>query len=163
MYPAVLIAYAFVKKGIEDGNPVTQMKLQKLVYFAHGLHLAQGFGPLIEEKFQAWKFGPVVPRLYQVYKFYGSDFIDDTTRLFWTINNNKESLEFSVSQLNERAKKTIDITWDLLRDVDAIRLSAWTHEQGSPWEKHFESNTYEVNIPNKDIEEYFKGKFVIEQ
>ncbi|MGN6477898.1 MAG: Panacea domain-containing protein, partial [Flavipsychrobacter sp.] len=63
-YPASVIAYAFVIKGIEEGNPVTQMKLQKLVYFANGIYLAQGYGPLIKESFQSWEYGPVVPEIY---------------------------------------------------------------------------------------------------
>ena len=77
-YPASLIAQLFVKKGIEEGNPITQMKLQKVVYFAHGLYLGSQRKPLIKESFQAWKFGPVVPDIYHTYKLYGSAPITDT-------------------------------------------------------------------------------------
>ena len=65
MYSSVLIAGQFVNLGVKENNPVTQMKLQKMVFFAHGLHLALNNGdPLIREKFLAWKFGPVVPTIY---------------------------------------------------------------------------------------------------
>lgn len=60
-YSAKDIAMAFVKKAIESGKPVTQMQLQKMVYFAHGLHLANTKGePLVKEEFQAWRYGPVI-------------------------------------------------------------------------------------------------------
>ncbi|WP_165852004.1 Panacea domain-containing protein [Mucilaginibacter terrenus] len=39
-YSASEIAAALVQKGIDSGAPVTQMKLQKMVYFAHGYNLA---------------------------------------------------------------------------------------------------------------------------
>jgi uncharacterized phage-associated protein len=63
-YPASLIAQLFVNRAIKEGNPITQMKLQKMVYVAHGLYLASHNEPLIKENFQAWRFGPVVPDIY---------------------------------------------------------------------------------------------------
>lgn len=52
-YAAALISFAFVKRGIMEGKPVTQMKVQKMVYFAHGYHLAKYGTPLITEGFEA--------------------------------------------------------------------------------------------------------------
>lgn len=160
MYPVEVIAYAFVKKGIEEDNPVTQMKFQKLIYFAQGLHLAQGCGPLINEDFQAWKYGPVVPKLYQAYKFYGSNPITDLRHLFWLNDKEQERLEIEVEKLDKKAKNTINITWETLKKANAVRLSAWTHEVGSPWHKYYIEGAENIEIPNKDIESYFKSQFV---
>jgi uncharacterized phage-associated protein len=156
-YPASLIAYAFVKKGIEEGNPITQMKLQKLVYFAHGIHLAKYGKPLINEVFQAWKFGPVVPVIYQDYKLYGSEPIADTDRLFGFINHKYEEPE--LSKLDGKAKDAINITWEALKDVNANQLSNWTHNDNSPWHKFFVPDVTDIPIPNTEIEEYFKTTF----
>ena len=49
-YSASLIADALVKRGIKEGRPVTQMKLQKMVYFAHGYHLAKYGDAQIQEE-----------------------------------------------------------------------------------------------------------------
>src|SRR5437868_3452952 len=100
MYPAPLIAYAFAQKGIEEGKPVTQMKLQKMVYFANGYHMVKYNEPLIKESFEAWKFGPVVPTIYENFKLYGSHPIADTN-----ISNIKTT--YDVSQLDDRAKDAI--------------------------------------------------------
>lgn len=149
-YSASLIAYAFVKRGIEQGKPVTQMKLQKLVYFAHGLHLAQYEQPLITENIQAWKYGPVVPEIYRIYNIYGSSEIVDLSYLGLFGRYVPD-----ISILDERALNAIDVTWNLLRDADAVRLSNWTHKANSPWANHFQPNVNDLTIPNNEIQAYF--------
>jgi len=157
-YPASLIAYAFVKKGIESGSPVTQMKLQKLVYFAHGLHLAADDGPLINEIFQAWKFGPVIPSIYHDYKFYGSSPISDPDLYF--VFGEASSADMKLSMLSTTAEKSINATWDGLKDASAVQLSNWTHKDGGPWKRYYQPGVNDVAIPNEDIKEYFKENFV---
>jgi uncharacterized phage-associated protein len=151
-YPASLIAYAFVLKGISEGNPVTQMKLQKIVYFAQGVHLNLFDKPLVREVFQAWKFGPVIPDIYRIFKFYGSKPITDTDYLF-----SIDDYSSNISNLDSGAREAIDMTWDATKDINAIQLSNWTHEPESPWAKHYAEGTSDSVIPNEEIKEYFKS------
>lgn len=151
-YPASLIAYAFVQKGIAEGIFVTQMKLQKLVYFAHGYHLAIYGEPLLKDNIQAWQFGPVVPKIYQEYKLYGSRPITDTDLLM-----TGDSKQYSLAQLNRDAISTIDYTWEALKHVSAAQLSNWTHKEESPWFKYYSPGSFDVVIPDEDIQDYFKG------
>jgi len=154
-YPASLIAYAFVKKGIESGNPVTQMKLQKLVYFAHGLHLATYGEPLINEKFQAWKFGPVIPAIYRDYKFYGSSPIADTDLFF--VFGDTETADRWLVEMDEKALNSINITWVALKEASAVQLSNWTHKDNSPWATNYQAGVNDIVIPNEQIQQYFKA------
>lgn len=149
MYPASVIAYAFAKKGIEEGNPVTQMKLQKMVYCAEGFHLAQYDSELIKERIQAWKFGPVVPSIYQMFKFYGNGPILDMSYVPC------DNVELERVYSDEKAASTIQDTWNMLKDVNAIQLSNWTHKTGSPWDKHYKPYVSDIIIPKSDIKEYF--------
>jgi uncharacterized phage-associated protein len=149
-YPASVIAYAFVKKGIEEGNYVTQMKLQKIVYFAHGYHLAKYGEPLINEEFEAWKFGPVVQTIYQDYKLYGSDNIIDTG----LITNESEALEGT--KLDASAMDAINYTWDVTKHLNAGQLSRWSHLEGSPWAQVYNGKQPSIPIKNTAIEDYFK-------
>lgn len=149
MYSASKIAHAFVKRGIDEANPLTQMKLQKMVYFAHGVHLAEYEEPLIEEHFQAWKFGPVVPEIYGTYKLYGNSLIQDT---LWVPNYIKNSDE----ELCESAKDAFNYTWEVAKDLSAIQLSNWTHKEGSPWEQVYSADENRV-IPDNMIQNYFKA------
>lgn len=154
-YNASVIAYAFVKKGIEEGSPVTQMKLQKLVFFAHGIHLAQYGEPLIDEKFQAWKFGPVVRDIYTSYRFYGSEPISDTLWIF-----RSDILDKELDELSTKVKDTVSTTWNTLKSFNASQLSNWTHKVGSPWQKVYVEGEKDIDIPNAEIQEYFKKYLV---
>ncbi|MFQ5632018.1 MAG: Panacea domain-containing protein, partial [bacterium] len=58
MYDSRLIANYFIDFARKDGVAISPMKLQKLVYFAHGYYLAITGQPLIEEEIQAWRYGP---------------------------------------------------------------------------------------------------------
>jgi uncharacterized phage-associated protein len=45
----------------EEGDATSNLKLQKLLYYAQGLHLALYNEPLSKGRIEAWKHGPVVP------------------------------------------------------------------------------------------------------
>jgi uncharacterized phage-associated protein len=49
---------------------ITNLKLQKLLYYVQGWYLGLNKKPLFEEDFEAWVHGPVVPEIYQTYKEY---------------------------------------------------------------------------------------------
>jgi uncharacterized phage-associated protein len=150
-YSASLIAYAFVKRGIEEGKFVTQMKLQKMVYFAHGYHLALYNDPLIKEEFQAWKFGPVVPAIYQDYKLYGSDKIIDIGLITSSYNI------LDLAKLDGNALDAINYTWEATKGLSATALSSWSHKKGGPWDRVYKPGEMDLTIDNTFIKEYFKG------
>lgn len=154
MYAAKDIASRFVHKGLGDNKPVTQMQIQKLVYFAHGAHLAKYNTKLVTDEIQAWKFGPVIPVLYDVYKLYGADKITDTHFLSEFLGRAIPSQEKFVP-LDDNAQKTIDATWNFLKDIDAIHLSNWTHKEGSPWYETYYTKGQNAVIEDKLIKEYF--------
>jgi uncharacterized phage-associated protein len=58
----------------ESGDNMTHLKLQKLLYYAQGFHLAMHGGePLFDEPIEAWDHGPVVPQIYQTFKDYANN------------------------------------------------------------------------------------------
>jgi uncharacterized phage-associated protein len=57
----------------EAGDSLSNLKLQKLVYYAQGFHLALHGAPLFSEKLEAWEHGPVVPPLYRSFKQHGAE------------------------------------------------------------------------------------------
>lgn len=50
-----------------SGDSITQLKLQKLVYYAQAWHLANFNKPIFREEMEAWKHGPVAPSLWRAY------------------------------------------------------------------------------------------------
>jgi uncharacterized phage-associated protein len=55
-----------------DRRPITNLALQKLLYFAHGLYLVETKKPLVTGFFEAWQYGPVHPTAYQAFKTAGT-------------------------------------------------------------------------------------------
>ena len=52
----------------ERGENLTNLKLQKLLYYSQAWHLALKGIPLFSEDFQAWVHGPVLPSQYHRFK-----------------------------------------------------------------------------------------------
>lgn len=59
--------YFLVLVDREAGDTITQLKLQKLIYFAQGVSLALLEKPLFQEAIEAWDHGPVVKDLRKVF------------------------------------------------------------------------------------------------
>src|SRR3546814_10577509 len=49
-------------------KPISNLVLQKLLYFAHGRFLIESKKPLLAGYFEAWQFGPVHPTVYHAFK-----------------------------------------------------------------------------------------------
>ena len=68
------VASYFVSMQDENaGDLISNLKLQKLLYYAQGLYLAMYKKPLFSENIEAWVHGPVVPPIYHLVKQYGSE------------------------------------------------------------------------------------------
>lgn len=52
----------------EDADLISNLKLQKLLYYAQGCYLALKNEPLFNEQIVNWAHGPVVEEIYHKYK-----------------------------------------------------------------------------------------------
>ncbi len=117
---------------------ITPMKLQKLIYFAHGYHLAVFGNPLISETFEAWKHGPVVKGVYESFSSVGNKHIK--------YNGGSPKLK-----LDKNSVQLIGDVFKVYNQFSAGQLSKVTHLKGTPW---YGKSNYEV-IPNTEIRAYF--------
>lgn len=62
------VADYIIRWSQDRGEPITNLKLQKLVYYAQAWHLALKKRELFEGDFEAWVHGPVNYPLYQRFK-----------------------------------------------------------------------------------------------
>ena len=81
MYSALDIAKWFLninraQMNFEDSEYITNLKLQKLLYYAQGYYLARKNDPLFKEDFIAWEHGPVIRKVYDEYKKNGAKGIE---------------------------------------------------------------------------------------
>ncbi len=124
-FSAKTIANYFLELGRRDGVPIDPLKLQKLVYVAHGWSLVLLKRPLIREAIEAWRYGPVIPVLYQEFRRFGASPITDFAR--------GEPLE-SPYGLDEQIKSLLDAVWERYKALTATQLSMLTHEPGYAWD-----------------------------
>lgn len=151
MYSASLIAAWFVNKGIDEKNFVTQMKLQKIVFFAQGLALHELEKPLVNELFEAWKYGPVIPILYSNYRIWGSSPITEPTT--FTLIQRKNKI-YNRDPFSDEVEEILNFTWDVTKDIRGEALSNWTHSANSPWDICYKKAPNTI-IPNELIKKYF--------
>jgi uncharacterized phage-associated protein len=70
-YSAKNIANYFVAAFQKRHEEITNLKLQKLIYYAQAWHLALYGRPLFRESIEAWIHGPVVPSVFWDFRKYG--------------------------------------------------------------------------------------------
>ncbi|MHB1664947.1 MAG: Panacea domain-containing protein [bacterium] len=140
MLTAKDIADYFLSKCDEEaGDTISNLKIQKLVYYAQGFYLALYGKPLFNEKIEAWMHGPVVPVLYDEFKNYGSSSI--------TI---PEDVNFD--KYPEDVKEILDDIYNVYGQFSAWKLRELTHNE-SPWK-----NTPEGKgsvISHEELKKYF--------
>ncbi|AHF77935.1 Phage-associated protein [Sodalis praecaptivus] len=161
-YSAIAVANAFIDKANQEGiSDLSQMKLQKLVFFAQSWSLRLYEKPITEDFFAKWTFGPVIPSLYHATKQYGSEHISSLI----------STLEFSSGGMPETVTPTIpDPTAELICLIDnilkvyghmtAAALSRLTHLPGSAWSRAGEEEAVLDNQLLKECIVIEEGRFM---
>lgn len=85
----LLLAYA---NQSEDGDLMSNLKLQKMLYYQQGFHLAYFDTPLFNEDFEAWMYGPVIPSVYERFKEYGNKGIEPPADTLVELTREEEAL-----------------------------------------------------------------------
>lgn len=127
----------------EEPSDVTNLKLQKLLYYAQAHHLGQHGTPLFEDSIQAWSHGPVVPSVYRSYKRFGSNPVRSVDRTF------------SWDRFPAPAMEYLATVWNTYGRFSAWQLRNMTHAE-TPWATHFDADKLGVEIPTDAIRAAFQ-------
>ena len=130
--------YFLTQVDEEIGDLISNLKLQKLVYYAQGFYLALHDEALFPEDIEAWTHGPVVPVLYHAYKKYNSGAIPSPT-----------GMDFSV--YSQDTKDFLDEIYLVFGQFSAWKLRNMTHEE-PPWRDVAENAGI---ISHSSMKEYF--------
>lgn len=141
MYSALLISRYIIKRCNEINKSISNLKLQKLLYFVQAEFLVSKGEPCFFEEIEAWDFGPVVPVVYRKYKIYGSASIPYTRGV-------------DSGKILNKDKSLINGIVDECAKYSAAMLVEVTHAQ-DPWKKAYKR--YQNNkISNDSIKKYFE-------
>lgn len=134
---------------------MTNLSLNKVVYFVHALYLSETGKPLVDAKIEAWQYGPVFREIYHEFKACGERAIDRRAKCF-----NAESGEYEQASLALEYDKLarlseLALPYIRMRPFDLVELS---HENGGPWHKAW-AYSGDINpgmeITNDSITSYF--------
>ncbi len=157
-YSAIDVAKRFLELAQPENIGLTNMKLQKLVFFSQVVALRLFNQPIHNNNSLAWDFGPVVKELY------------DLVHGLAAANPKKQILlsEPSVGTAFAGTETIDDVealgitkaVWNKFKGWTAFQLSELTHRPGSPWATVYATNQYSV-IPLDLIKEkgFGDGRF----
>ena len=154
------VANWFLDRADADGRELTHAQLQKLVYLAHGWHLANVGKPLIRDEVQAWPYGPIIPVLYQEFKQYGD--LPINGRAFEFDFGRRENVDIA-ADLPAVTLSVLEKTWIAYGDFSGADLSAFTSEEGSPWAEVVKSKPLVVRTKPPALTDAVLKRFYDEQ
>ena len=119
IYAVLDIANKMIAKAScsDSGELISNMKLQKMLYYQQGFHLAYFGTPLFDEEIEAWMYGPVVPCIYEYFK-----------------PNDNRGIEYSddVISLSTEEEALFNEVYRVYGKYSAIGLIEMTHNE-TPW------------------------------
>lgn len=136
--------------------PITIMSLLKLIYFAHGWHLARYKEPLVKNRFEAWQHGPVLRVVYECFQGAGDKPIENRASGFDPVTARNFPIEYKLGTEEQLFLKQI---FDAYTQFHAFRLSEMTHEPDSPWDQLWNvadgSTNPGMRITDESIRDHF--------
>lgn len=148
-FTAEQIADYFISKAneelVDEKTPegISNLKLQKIMYFAQAAFIVLNDSLLFKEDIEAWEYGPVVPVIYKKYKSNGNKPIQ--AKSLPTIKD-KDVIQF------------LENTWKIFGKYSAGQLVEITH-QHKPWTEAY-ANKSNNKISPATLKSYYKNIFV---
>ncbi len=150
---ALSIAKEFAKLASsgQEPDPLTNLRLQKLLYYAQSWSLVVRDSELFPETVEAWRLGPVVPEVYRFFRDgFGVSEITDT-HFPSTPDLPPAEAEFVLS------------IWESYKQHSPPHLSKLTHQE-LPWRKTWGDRTTQGTgndpISVSDMEEWFSKQAI---
>lgn len=158
MYDARDIANFVLDSADDSGVVITNLSLQKLLYFIHGWFYAIYEQPLIRNKFEAWQYGPVQRVLYDQFKTCRDRPIRGV-RATYIDPENGENV-YRAPKIDPDHARLINAVLEKYAKFTAGQLVERSHVEDGPWEyvwQQAEDAIYPgMRIPDSIILEHFK-------
>lgn len=148
MVTANQVARVLLAWADKNGDVITNLKLQKLLYYAQAWYLVNFGKRLFKDPIKAWDFGPVVPDVYHAWKEHQSSPIPYSS-------NGKEELCLQPHQI-----EYLRDFYKVFSSLSATALVSMSHAE-KPWkEAHAKGNTTEIR-PDV-MREYYLSRYLAE-
>ena len=129
----------------EQEDPMTNMRVNKLLYFAQGWYLQRFGKTLFAEPIKAWKYGPVVNSVYGRFRDMDRNIILEC------------SPDFDVSKFSSDEIQLLLDVYSKYRTYSTSRLVEKSHEANTPWARTYVEGENKT-IPVSLMKEYFSNR-----
>jgi len=156
-YDPRAIANLMLEEADRSGILVTNLALQKLLYFAHAIFLVETKRPLVSGYFEAWQYGPVHPAVYSAFKTAGSTPIEFRATRQDVLTGERTTLDLPEAPTIRRHIARIISSYGQLSPGRLVDIS---HAKDAPWhfiaDKGRTSVALGLRIPDDVIVNRFK-------
>jgi uncharacterized phage-associated protein len=138
---------------------LTNLRLNKLLFFIHAASLATRKDGLIRNHFEAWQYGPVVRPVFETFKKHGDHWVTEPAKFLDYATGDVRSIPFGDIEPSD-AQAICDAFTEYSR-FSTGQLVALSHEPGGPWDlvyrAYLADSTASPRIPNELIRGHFCG------
>jgi uncharacterized phage-associated protein len=157
MYEARKICNFLIARRDTHKFPLTNLRLNKLLYFIHGWGLTSRADGLVRNHFLAWTHGPVVRPVYDAFKPFGDDPITEPAKYLDYITGQNRAVAY-----DDIAPDDATVIDRVFRSYDRFttgQLVTMSHMVGGPWHTVYSAwakdNRLNLRIPNGIIRAHF--------
>jgi uncharacterized phage-associated protein len=146
--------YIILRLKRDEDMPLSNIKLQKLLYYVQAWHLALKNGqPLFDGKFQAWIHGPVNRQIYD--RFNPSKYLYSEMSLS-DVNDINVDKKLTTEEINH-----INLVLESYAPFSGVELEEMSHKE-EPWitarEGYSPNERCEVEIDQTVLGDYFRKR-----
>jgi uncharacterized phage-associated protein len=157
-YDARQIANALLDIATSRGVELTNMAVNKLIFFSHAHYLVTYGRALVHNPFEAWDHGPVSPAVYAEFRQFGASPISSRATVLDVASNTRH---VAPTNLGDSDRRFVVRVFDVYGGLDALTLSDLTHEKGGAWDQartaFRESANFGKRISNEIIQKAFES------
>jgi uncharacterized phage-associated protein len=139
---------------------LTNLRINKLLFFIQAGALRQWPDGLIRNHFEAWQFGPVIRPVFDAFKMHRESPITGPAQYLDYASG--ERIPVPYDDIREEHLKVIVREFKNYSRFTTGQLVSLSHETNGPWDvvyrAHLADPTLSPRIPNKLIRSYFAGE-----
>lgn len=155
-FDARRVANLLLDLADERGVSVSNLSLQKILFFAHAYYLCERSEPLVEGEFEAWQYGPVHRIAYRAFRMFDAAPIKCRAKAM----NPRTLRDEPIPDLSDvDTREYLAEIFDFFGFLGAGTLVSLSHEPGSPWSNTWRDSATRPNvgmrIQNRTVVDYY--------
>jgi uncharacterized phage-associated protein len=152
---AIAVSNWLIDQNRIDPSDLTQLKLQKILYFAQGWHLAYFDYPLFDDPIEGWEYGPVVSSVYFALSSRAKNAVITEQIEGHFVDRGVYTFGFPVMKFpDDDSELFMQSVWKTFSKKKAWELVSMTHIKGSPWEQVFNLSKNKESDMNQELYEW---------